>query len=109
MWGAISLSSSSHFPADAVFERGEPGGVAARLRQARDEPCADRIDDIREHDRRAAACLLQRGHACAGRGQNDVRRKSNQFSRVCAIAVRIARRPASVDPHVAAIGPAQLL
>jgi hypothetical protein len=33
------------FPADAVFGRGEPGGVAGRLRQARDEPCADRIDD----------------------------------------------------------------
>src|SRR5215467_230915 len=56
------------FPADAVFERCEPGGVAARLRQARGEPCAVWIDDIREHDRHAAACLLQRRHARAGRG-----------------------------------------
>src|SRR5271168_2868685 len=44
---AISLSSSSHFPLRLLFERAESGGVASRPREARDEPCANRIDDIR--------------------------------------------------------------
>ena len=39
--GAICLSSSSHFPAQAVFEHEETGGVAARPRQARNETGAN--------------------------------------------------------------------
>src|SRR5262245_50258416 len=39
------------FPADAVFEQEETGGVAARPRQAFDKTPADRIDEIDEHDR----------------------------------------------------------
>ena len=42
-------------------------------------------------------------------GQDDVRRKRHQFRRVCARAVGIGRSPAVVDPHVAAVGPAQFL
>ena len=42
-------------------------------------------------------------------GQDDVRRERDQFRRVFANAVGIARAPANVDPHVAAVGPAQLL
>ena len=44
--GAISLSSSSHFAAHAVFELGETGGVAARPRQAVDKAGADRVGDL---------------------------------------------------------------
>src|SRR5499433_1375673 len=40
---------------------------------------------------------------------DDVRRESDQFRRVATIAVGIACTPAEVDPHVAAVGPAQLL
>src|SRR2546423_9494982 len=47
--GAICLSSSS-LPADAVFERHETGGLAARPRQAVDKAGADRIGDDRYHD-----------------------------------------------------------
>ena len=57
--GAISLSSSSHFAAHAVFESRETGGVAARPRQAVDEAGADRIGDNREHDRHGAGRLQQ--------------------------------------------------
>ena len=42
-------------------------------------------------------------------GQDDVRRERDQFRRVSANAVGIARRPAGVDLHIAADGPAQLL
>ena len=63
--GAICLSSSSHFPLNAVFEHGEAGGVAARPRQAVDEAGADRIGDVHEHDRHGAGRLQQRRHGCA--------------------------------------------
>ena len=45
------------FAAQAVFERKETGGVAARPRQAVDVPGTDRIDDDREHDRHGASRL----------------------------------------------------
>ena len=38
------------FPAQAVFERDETGGIAARSRQAVDVAGTDRIGDGREHD-----------------------------------------------------------
>ena len=45
------------FRADAVFELGKTGDVAARPRQARDEAGADRIRGLREHDRHGAGRL----------------------------------------------------
>ena len=42
-------------------------------------------------------------------GQDDVRRERDQFRRIFANAVGIARAPADVDPHVAADRPAQFL
>ena len=58
--GAISLSNSSHFPLMPYSNSSETGGVAARPRQALDEAGADRIGDVREHDRHGAGRLLQR-------------------------------------------------
>jgi hypothetical protein len=80
------------------------------LRQTRDEPCADRIDDIREHDRRAMACLLQRRHTLA---LAEARMTSGASRTNSAAYVRwrsaLAAGHRNVDPHVAAVGPAQLL
>src|SRR5262249_55304165 len=50
---------------------------------------------------------LQCRHARAGRGQDDVRRKRDQFCRVFA-AVGGIRGPTIVDPRVAAGGPSEL-
>ena len=88
------LEQLQPFPAHAVFERGEAGGVAARPRQALDEAGADRIGDWHEHDRHGAGRLLQRPHGRAASGQDDVRRERDQFRRVFANAVGIARAPA---------------
>ena len=74
-----------------------------------DEAGADRIGDGREHDRHGAGHLQQRRHGRAAIGQDDVRRERDQFRRVLANRVGIACAPAVVDPHVAAVGPAQLL
>ena len=63
--GAISLEQLQPFPAQAVFELHETGGIAARPRQAVDEAGADRIGDDREHDRHGAGRLQQRPHGRA--------------------------------------------
>ena len=60
--GAVCLSSSSHFPAQVVFELKKAGHIAARPRQIIDEAGADRIGDLHEHDRHGAGRLQQRPH-----------------------------------------------
>ena len=57
MPGAISLSSSSHFPLMPNSNVDETGRVATRPRQAFDEPSPDRIDDLHEYDRYRAGRL----------------------------------------------------
>ena len=90
--GAISLSSSSHFAAQAVFELDEAGGIAARPRQALDKAVADRIDSLGEHDRHGAARLLQRHHGRADAGQDHIRAKRDQFHRIPAHSARCRPR-----------------
>ena len=48
-------------------------------------------------------------HGRASCSQNDVRLEGNQFRRIFANSVSISRRPAYVDPHVVALGPAQFV
>ena len=38
------------FAAQAIFERGETGGIAARPRQAVDEAGTDRVNSLQEYD-----------------------------------------------------------
>ena len=102
------LEQLQPFPAKAEFEIHEPGGVAARPRQAIDEAGGDRIGDGREHDRHRAGRLQQRRHGRGAVGKDDIGRERRQFRRVSANVVGIGRGPAGVDPHVAADGPARL-
>src|SRR5262245_7741788 len=109
MWGAISLSSSSHFPlmpySNAVNPVALPPGcarLATNPAPTGSMTFANTIGALR------LACCSAATLALEDR-QNDVRRKSNQFGRVCARAVRTDPKPANVDPHVAAVDPAQLL
>ncbi len=104
------LEQPQPFPAHAVFEQAETSGVAARPRQALD-------DSQRRPDRLiatntigiGAVGLQQLPQAPAASGQDDVGRERDQFRHAFANALGIARGPAVVDPHVAPIGPAQLL
>jgi hypothetical protein len=52
---------------------------------------------------------LQCHYGRTASSQDDVRRKRNQFRCVSASSIGITGAPAGVDPHVAAIDPAQLL
>src|SRR5262249_34518697 len=64
---------------------------------------------LREHDRHGAGRLQQRRYDRASTSQDDVRREGDQFRRVPADALGIARAPPIGDAYVAAVGPAQRL
>ena len=92
--GAISLSSSSHFPPMLYSKVGEAGGVAARPRQALDEAGADRIgDDARTRSARCGSPAAMAATVGAASGEDDVRRERDQFRRVSANARRHRSRP----------------
>ncbi len=64
---------------------------------------------MHEHDRYGTGRLQQRPQSRGASCQDDVWRELNQFGRIFANAIGIARPPAGLDPHVAAVGPPQLL
>src|SRR5262249_2017914 len=63
----------------------------------------------RKHDRYDAGRLPQRRQGSCTAGQDNVRRKRNQLGRIPTKKFGIARAPAMVDAHIAAIYPAGLL
>jgi hypothetical protein len=85
------------------------GDVAPRPCQAINEAAGGRVPGTREYDRHSGAHLPDSIHICATGGHNHVGRERNQFRRVSAIAIGIARTPAVIDCDVAAFGPAQFL
>jgi len=104
------LKQRQPFRAEAVLKRSKAGGVAPRSRQAIDKPGADRIGDVREHDRHRGRGPLQWADCRAAGGDDDVRSKRDQFGRVFPNLVGIANgAPPIVDLHIAADGPSQLL
>ena len=106
--GAISLSSSSHFPLKLYSNCMKPVALPPGRAQTIDEAGTDGIGDTHEHDWHGARCLQQRRHGRGAGRQDDVRRELHQFRRVSANAVGIAYGPAIIDPHITAVGPAQL-
>src|SRR6516164_6650910 len=104
--GAICLSCSSHLPLNPYSKFMKP----VMLPPGRDRlstkpaPTGSATDD-----RQGAGDMLQCRHADGGFGQEDVRCERNQFQGVSARPVGIVLAPAEVDPHIAAIAPAQLL
>src|SRR5262245_47543368 len=105
-WSATSLSSSSHLPLMPYSNCVNPVVLPPGRARLSDVAGADRIGGLREHNWHGAAYALQRPHARTARGQDDVRCERDQFRRVSAKAVGIARGPARVDPHVAVVAPA---
>src|SRR5262249_18334561 len=94
------------FPADTVFKQNEPGGVAARPRQAGDEAAVHGIAGFDKYDRDVARDPLQcAGYGATG-GQEHVGRLRNQLRRVGAVTFPIAGAPAIIDLNIAAGYPA---
>jgi hypothetical protein len=103
--GAMSLSSSSHFPLKPNSDDKNPVALPpgrAKLQKA----AADWIDDIHEYDRNASGDLLQSADGRGALRQHCVRCERDQISGDSAMAVDIARTPSVVDAHVAADDPA---
>ena len=103
------LEQFQPFPAHAVFEQRKPVALPPGRARLSTKPaptgsvtCTNTIGTVR------VACSNGPTVAAAS-GQDDVRRERDQFRRVFANVVGIARAPAGVDPHVAAVGPAQFL
>ena len=108
--GAISLSSSSHFPLMPYSKMRKAGGIAAWPRQAVDKAAADRIGDIHEHDRHGAGRLAAMPRTAAPPAARMTSGASATNSAAyLRMSLGIGRAPAGVDPHIAADGPAQLL
>src|SRR5262249_52488767 len=103
------LEKLEPLPAHAEFRRGETRGVPARPRETLHPAAADRIDGRDEHDWHSAAHLLQRANDRARGGNDDIRRECDQFRRVFAEAIQIARTPAVFDAHIAADRPTAFL
>ena len=88
----------------------KPVVLPPRARQTRDEAGPHRVDDARKNDRDGSVRLLQgRERRIAAGRQDDVGRESDQLRCLPAKDLRIAVAVACIDPHVAAIRPAQLL
>ena len=107
--GAISLSSSSHFPLMPYSNMGKAGGIAARPRQAVDKAGADRIETPRTRSARCGSPVAMPPRSGAPCGQNDIRRERDQFRRVSAKSVGIAAAQRVSIRTLRPIGPAQLL
>jgi hypothetical protein len=86
----------------------EPGDVAARMRQARNEAAADRIGNVRENNGDGMCLLQQRERSRCVLRQNEVGLSCDHFPskslRHC-----IGGSPTSVDSDIAALRPADLL
>jgi hypothetical protein len=103
------LEQLEPFPTHAEFIRSETCGVAARPREAFHPTAADWIDGRLEYDWDGAAHLLQGANDRARGPNDDIRRERDQFRRVFAKAIEIARSPAVFDAHVAANSPTAFL
>ena len=91
MLGMTSLSSSSHFAADAELERGKARDIAARPGQARDKSSSDRIGDDHEHDRHGVSSLAARAHSRAADLPGSHPARDATISAACLRKVGIVR------------------
>src|SRR6185436_11863160 len=98
--GAISLSSSSHFPLRPYSNMRKPVALPpGRARLATKPAPTGSMTTTNTIGKVRVACS----------NQDDVRRERDQFGRVSAKVVGIRRGPAHVNPDVAALRPAELL
>src|SRR5262245_60906430 len=96
MRGAISVSTSSHLPANA------PSMLMKPVRQARNEASADRVGDARKYDRDRPRRLLKRSGRRSRSCKDHIRLQVNQLFREHPQSVNVAAGPTNLHPHVAA-------
>src|SRR4029079_14286798 len=72
------------------------------------EAGADRIHDLRKHDRNGTGPLLKRGYRRGAVGNEHLRRKADEFRRIVIGFGDAAGGETDLHPHVTAVGPAQV-
>ncbi len=82
--------------------------IAARSRQIRDEPGADRVSNQSEDDRDDRCRLLCRDDRCGSRCDNDIDLEPDKLGRNLGGALAASLRPAVLDRNIATLGPAEL-
>src|SRR5262249_33923904 len=98
------------FGAQAIFELGEPGGVAPGARHAADSSQADRIDRLgHSNGYGTAGNLLERLCRRPNAAHQHVWAESNKFFRILSNAFEISATPAHIDTKVAPDSPSCLL
>ena len=107
--GAICLSSSSHFPLMPYSNTVKPVTLPPGRARLSTKPAPTGSATLANTIGTVRVACSNGATVEAPLGQDDVRRERDQFGRVSANVVGIAVGPAGVDPHVAAVGPAQLL
>jgi hypothetical protein len=100
-FGAISFSSSSHFP--PVENSYDENPVIYCRRDASDEALRHRIGYLHKHHRYRRGGALNRGKISRRGGKNDLGRKLDQFLRESGGTVGIAAIPAILDAQISAI------
>src|SRR6516165_4974669 len=107
--GAISLSSSNHFPHKLVLKHHKAGGVGARLRQAFDKARPHRVRDDDKHDGNGVGGFQH--DLCGGTATDDkhVRSKCNEFRCMLSCCGFIASAPAHLDLQIAPQRPTRVL
>ena len=107
--GAISLSSSSHFPLKPYSNDIKPVALPPGRARLSTKPAPTGSGTIVNTIGTVRVACSKLSLSKAASGHDDVRRERDQFFRLFATGGGIARSKAVVDPHVAAFGPAQLL
>jgi hypothetical protein len=94
------LEQLQPFSAEAKFHVCKTGGIAARPRKAFDNAAADRVDNMREHNRHGPSCLGQRHHGGSASGQDDVWCERAELNRLSTNLSGIGCGPAGFDADV---------
>src|SRR5215831_15751342 len=105
-FGAISLSSSSHFAPISYSNVVNPVMLPPGFARLATKPALTGIGNLRKYDRHSAGRLLQCGHRWSGAGKDDVRGQCHQF---CCSFPEIAGIPTILNFCIATIDPTQLL
>ena len=102
--GAISLSSSSHFPPMLYSKSMNPVALPPGRARLSTKPAPTGSPATGNTIGTVRVACSNGGHGRVASGQDDVRRERDQFRRVSADFAGIGRGPADVDAHIAADG-----
>src|SRR5262249_27984014 len=107
--GRRLLEHPQPFAAYGGFKILETADIPSWSRKADNKTAADWVRDLSENDWNRVGQPMQLSQGCPTRDHDQIRCKADQFCRRGLFTIDITGDPAILNPHVAAIGPAQPL